>query len=324
MKYFYSVPLTIFILSSFSNLSCRSESDRRTPIGIKTPTPDETNLIENEDTTQKQEITIDQNNQKPGDSSQSEVNPIKEPPQSDSPEQPAPSIPPTKPAPIPGDSEVCKNYDTAKYGHIKYQGFVGKNGPFRHINRSLADVKSLDFTMTSLTEMDLGQVQATGTDFADSFFQDINMKSSDFTLANFSRAQLSRVDMSKSFLVGANFSEVHLSQLNLQASCASGSNFSKAVLAGGLDLSQSDFSEANFSSAWIGNGVNFKDAILRKANFSHAELLANVSFHDADLRGANFKGTKLYVGGSFDRADLTGAVWIDGRICGPNSIGVCR
>jgi uncharacterized protein YjbI with pentapeptide repeats len=48
-----------------------------------------------------------------------------------------------------------------------------------------------------------------------------------------------------------------------------------------------------------------------------------VSFVDAKLEGANFEGADLD-GANLSSADLGGAIWVDGRICGPASVGACR
>jgi len=87
-------------------------------------------------------------------------------------------------------------------------------------------------------------------------------------------------------------------------------------LLGKADLSYSTLSIANLRSTDLHDaimvGVN-----LRKSNLSNADLKgADLSYADltaANIRGAQMKNTRL-----------GNAIWIDGRKCGPDSIGRCE
>ncbi|MEJ2529680.1 MAG: pentapeptide repeat-containing protein [Gammaproteobacteria bacterium] len=76
------------------------------------------------------------------------------------------------------------------------------------------------------------------------------------------------------------------------------------------DLSGSDLSYAEFTHAKM-KGINLQSADLTYADFSNSDL----SY--ANLRGSNIGGAKMG-GAIFDRA-----IWIDGTVCGPGSLGGC-
>ncbi|MFW7379273.1 MAG: pentapeptide repeat-containing protein [Oligoflexus sp.] len=48
-----------------------------------------------------------------------------------------------------------------------------------------------------------------------------------------------------------------------------------------------------------------------------------VDFSNANFRGANLSGAIISTQVNFSNADFSGATWVDGRICGENSIGAC-
>ncbi|MDP4013214.1 MAG: pentapeptide repeat-containing protein [Candidatus Nanopelagicales bacterium] len=74
----------------------------------------------------------------------------------------------------------------------------------------------------------------------------------------------------------------------------------------GADLGWANLSRANLMDA------NLMDANLRRVNLTGAYL------GEADLRGADVLGAVL------TGTDLRGALWTDGSVCGPASIGECR
>lgn len=84
----------------------------------------------------------------------------------------------------------------------------------------------------------------------------------------------------------------------------------------GADFAYADLSASDFTLA-DGHQMRLVGASLRKAVFNHARLTgADLRF--ADLSGASLAGTEL-------SATLLGnAIWIDGRVCAHDSIGVCN
>lgn len=83
----------------------------------------------------------------------------------------------------------------------------------------------------------------------------------------------------------------------------------------------------DFDGAWAVNGCLIQAfASCSEADLSGANLRgANLRW--ADLRGANLSGADLagadLTGARLSGAALGGATWVNGAICGPNSIGTC-
>jgi hypothetical protein len=72
---------------------------------------------------------------------------------------------------------------------------------------------------------------------------------------------------------------------------------------------------------------NLKGADLHNANLERADL-GESELDRADLSGANLKMVNLRASGmtatNLERAILDGAIWKDGRVCPPDSVGKCR
>ena len=113
--------------------------------------------------------------------------------------------------------------------------------------------------------------------------------------------------------------------LELNGGDLRGSDISSAVLRSarfsgsdlsGTNLQYSDFTSADLSYSTLGQSL-LKGARLTGADLSYSDLTgADLSF--SDLRGANIGGATLQ-GARLDRA-----IWIDGRLCAPGSLGGCR
>ena len=87
------------------------------------------------------------------------------------------------------------------------------------------------------------------------------------------------------------------------------------------DLRGADLSYANLTSADL-RGTNLRNAILKGATLSQADLTG------ADLTGADL-GFAVLNGASLDGARLDGAslrqtTWVDGHLCGEQSVGACQ
>lgn len=87
------------------------------------------------------------------------------------------------------------------------------------------------------------------------------------------------------------------------------------------DFSGQNLSRRNYVGASFTNveavGTNFNGADLSKA------VMTNVDLSKADLRGANLSGAQM-TNVDWNDARFDGATWLDGRRCGPGSIGKCR
>lgn len=78
-----------------------------------------------------------------------------------------------------------------------------------------------------------------------------------------------------------------------------------------VDLSETDLSYAELKRAAL------KGATLRGSDLSYADLTgADLGF--ADLTGANLGGANLH------QANLENAIWMDGSVCLPGSVGRCK
>ena len=98
-----------------------------------------------------------------------------------------------------------------------------------------------------------------------------------------------------------------------------------------VDLTQADLSEANlsmadFSKAQLADArlveVNLRLSNLRGADLRRA-VLRDAKLAGAKLQKANLQGAILD-DAILNGADFSGATWIDGRECGPGSIGRCK
>lgn len=106
-------------------------------------------------------------------------------------------------------------------------------------------------------------------------------------------------------LSGANLRSANLVTTRMQGAKLSGASLDYAQLAG-ADLTMADLSQATLV------GANLTGADLTSAN------LAGVDLHFADLRGARLDNV------NFNGVMLGNTVWIDGKVCGPDSVGQCR
>ena len=115
----------------------------------------------------------------------------------------------------------------------------------------------------------------------------------------------SRCDKNGVNLSGANLRSANLVAAHMQGAKLSGANLDYAQL-GGVDLTMADLSHTSLI------GANLTGADLTSAKLAGADL------HFADLRGA------LLAGADFAGAILDNTIWIDGKVCGLDSVGRCR
>lgn len=113
-------------------------------------------------------------------------------------------------------------------------------------------------------------------------------------------AQLARADLTGAVLYSARLTAANLAGARLAASNASYATLSLA------SLEDADLRDANLT------GANLRRARLVRARLDRADL----SY--ADLTGADLAGATLA------GARLGNAIWTDGRICAPGSVGACQ
>jgi hypothetical protein len=116
-------------------------------------------------------------------------------------------------------------------------------------------------------------------------------------------------------LAGKQLIRSNLQNANLNTTVLSNANLFAADLSG-ANASYTDFSLANLSFS------NFTNASLKGANLQRADLsqanLSNADMSYADLRGAIL--TRVH----FEKTRLDNVIWIDGRICTPGSVDICK
>lgn len=124
---------------------------------------------------------------------------------------------------------------------------------------------------------------------------------------------------------GVNWSYCHLEGLRASGVDLRGANLANANLTG-ADLERSQLSQGDLSFANLG-AANLRGADLADAKLVGA-VLARANLDQTDLRSADLSYANL-LGARLERADLTRAVlgqaiWVDGRLCSPDSVGTCR
>jgi len=109
---------------------------------------------------------------------------------------------------------------------------------------------------------------------------------------------------------GSDLSGAMMKNMRLSRAVLTAANLANA------DLAYASLSVADLRRADL-RGARLTGASLRGANLSGANL------QDADLSYANLSGAHLD-GANLQGARLDKAIWVDGRYCGPGSVGQCR
>jgi len=114
---------------------------------------------------------------------------------------------------------------------------------------------------------------------------------------------------------GCNRDDARLRNVVLKNATLTKARFERA------DLSGADLSYANLEDANL-RGANLRGALLRGAALTRADLTG------ADLSSADFGFAMLTAavldGARMDGASFSRSTWVDGRVCGEQSVGVCR
>jgi hypothetical protein len=110
--------------------------------------------------------------------------------------------------------------------------------------------------------------------------------------------------------INSDLRNAKLSSANLESANLLGTNLQKA------DLSYVNLQDANLTLA------EFQQARIIGADLRGADL-TNADFNQADLSYTNLTGATV-TGTNFQGANLSNSIWVDGKKCGPGSIGVCK
>lgn len=89
---------------------------------------------------------------------------------------------------------------------------------------------------------------------------------------------------------------------------------------GGVNLSGARLDYADLTRASLAD-ADLSGAVLRGATLSRADL-RGADLSNADLRNADLRDTRIE-GAVFDGALLGNALWVEGRACAPDAVGVC-
>ncbi len=119
---------------------------------------------------------------------------------------------------------------------------------------------------------------------------------------------------------GVTWAGCDKSDANLRSANLRNAKLAKARLER-VDLSAADLSYANLDGANL-RGANLRGAVLRGASLMQADLtgadVSGADFSYAVLTGAYLDGVRL------DGASFKQGTWVDGRVCGDDSVGVCQ
>lgn len=124
---------------------------------------------------------------------------------------------------------------------------------------------------------------------------------------------------------GVNWNGCEMAGRTLSGAVLTGANLQNSI------LSRSDLSGANLERATL-DYANLEGAVLRAARLRGASVkgavlrdadLASADLRDTDLTYVNLQGAVL-AGVLLAGAQLEKAIWLDGRLCGPGSVGECR
>ncbi len=136
----------------------------------------------------------------------------------------------------------------------------------------------------------------------------------DRTQADCDLPAVPRVNWSSCNKQGESLNGFDLRRVNFRNAKLHSANLSEAKLQE-ADLAYADLSGSNLALAELKN-ANLKGANLRQANLQGADL-TSANFSYAELVGSQLEGV------NFKNAIFDYAVWVNGEICLPGSVGAC-
>ena len=131
---------------------------------------------------------------------------------------------------------------------------------------------------------------ADGQDLNSTYIPNASLNLTSFIKVNFNKSIMMNSTLANGYFIEATFYRANLYEANLE-----GANF---------------------------EGANFESANLTKVNFRGSSLIGaifkNSNLFESDLTGANIFNA------NFEGANLNNAIWINGKKCLLESIGVCK
>lgn len=142
---------------------------------------------------------------------------------------------------------------------------------------------------------------------------------------NFSNCLMEGAQLASEDLRGARMRNANLASSDLRGSQLGGADLAYTNLVG-AQLTAAVLNQASIVGANLRN-ANLESAELKNANLAYAILqnarLTNADLSNADLNNADLQGADI-AAADFSGARLDNAIWIDGAVCQPGSVGVCR
>ena len=110
------------------------------------------------------------------------------------------------------------------------------------------DLSEMDFSYSTLNNIDFSDVDLNGSSFADSHLTEINFKGADLTAVEYTRAIVLESDFTEAVLVGVNYSYAEINYCN----------FTDADVAGGTFL-ETNLENSDFAGAYNLNACRFDE-----------------------------------------------------------------
>jgi uncharacterized protein YjbI with pentapeptide repeats len=205
-----------------------------------------------------------------------------------------------------------------------------------YANLTYANLQNAGFPNANLKSANLSNANLFLASFDGANLDDASLKHANLDLTNLSNTSMHRTDLSDTDIGGVFFFDAGMSNANLSSARIDTCDFEGAY------LENASFYAAKLVNTGLTytrmNGAYMKSANFHRVDFSHADLgsadLSNThhgftNFSHADLSGANLFNAVLSDSlyrdsyADFTNAILAGATWVDGRECGPNSLGQC-
>lgn len=230
--------------------------------------------------------------------------------------------PPVKNPPPPAKPQYCSGYKLSCKA-LPANIFL-PDALIQNMNLMQVDLSSKNVSRGRFYDNDLQQACGHDSEFSDSVWQNISLYQAGFQGSNFSRASMTSINLQAADFSLSNFSQAKLQYINMSGACVEASNFSQVEFVGQTQACGLKAARSNFSAAHIQAYASFCQADFEAANLSAIRIDENVDFSQANFRRANLSGAVIHHNVNFSGADFSGATWIDGRICGADSIGACR
>jgi len=204
--------------------------------------------------------------------------------------------------------------------------FESKNIDAQNNNFSWAEISASNFSGLNFYGSSFANTMCNGANF-----YDCQIRSGDFTHMTSTTPNI----FNTCILNDVNFSEAALGASKFTNCLLMHSHFT-GTLARGLILENSDISFSDFSTVQMPDAklsvtaqqVNFQNSDISNAEFRLSNLrfadFRNCSLYNSDLSSSDLLAAKIDDTTNINMVNFSYCVWIDGRRCAVDSIGVCN